>query len=1304
MRTKATILLFLLILGVPVMSMAQSGLGSITGHVTDKTGAAIPGAKVTVTNNATQVGISTVANKAGIYEIFDINPGTYSVEASAPTFKNFVRSNILVQSEDKIGLDLRLDVGSTSETVTVTAEQPQLRNEDAQNGEVIDNAMIETLPVLSTNDGRDPFSLITLSGDVQGGGGRAGINLGLNGSYTSGQPDTRINGGRTGAVEYLVDGVPATAGFAHNVVNDTPTLDATEEFKVITNGFSAEYGRLSGGLLSITTKSGTNDFHGQLFEYNQNAFLNANTWGNDSECAANPVVNHQSCIKPNFRLNDFGVAVGGRVYIPHVYDGKGKTFFFFDYNGIRHSTSGNTTLSGTITDLERTGDLTDIGTCDPSSAGAKAGTCDPYAQVYDPMQPLDANNHRVLAGGDGRHIPAAEMDTLVQQYLKFLPHPNTTPIAGTGVAGNYLVYQPNSVSNNKWAIRVDHSINDKQKIFGRFTHNNGSNLTGPFYPTLATTYGTLVKNGFGAELHYDFAINPTTIFEAQVGGNFSPYSSGSFLPPSILSSSFGYGATEQSLLGASDIVKFGFGPFNEGWYTSCSNGCQFGQGIDGNTGQVIDSTNYDASAALTKVLSRHTLKFGYDQRRYYDNIVQQGQSNLNQIADGFAFDDSAVTQTVGQATDWSQQGQDNGIGQFLLGVDVWERYTNKLSRSLSNNYYAAYVQDDFKINPKLTLNMGLRWETETPEQEKHDNMTVWDPNAPTTFTMAPGFSWAGALGMATITDPVSGNQVPLTTTQQQSIATPSWVNNGGFPNGAIVAVNTAAHPSRGATIFHPYNFSPRLGFAYQYNAKTVLRGGFGVMYLPTSGSISRYGDTPGVNYTTTWDNQSSQYGANNGYIDKGGVYHPARTVENPWDPTQVTTWTPQNTVSINQQAASTGQGTGSVDIDSHMPHEFNWSFGIQRQLPNKWLLEFNYSGNNSNTLLTVGNPSHFPKQLYVPQNYYLYTKTTVPSPTAGQVAASDQYTGPTQPLGVLEYPYPDYGPVIDEGKNVGSSHFESGQLRIERRFADGFQLLFNYTYSKALDDAGGADNTLNSNGGTGSNGKQFQTVDDSVASVYGYSANDEKQRINTFYSYELPVGRGRRFLGSPDGVGGIILDSVIGGWMLSGDTEYRSGRPLNLNVNGENADGQILNDLTFGSLAPNYSLKQLRNAFGSKHPLVINGAPQPGAVPDLDVNAIQGTPGGQIATVQNFTYGNIPSTIGFIRNPGNWNSNLSVMKSFPISKDAARYFQLRLDGDNFLNHPGYGQYDENTSDHTYGYINGQANNQRTVQIGGRLVF
>jgi hypothetical protein len=1331
------VLLSLLSLAVTPL-WGQNGNGSITGHVTDTTGALVEGATVTALNVETGVRTTVATNNAGIFLLQELIPGTYSIEVAKTGFKKLERPNILVQVSDNVGVDFRLQVGAVSETVTITAQSPQLRTEDAQEGEVVNEQMIQTLPTFANNGGvRDPLSLVTLAGNTQGAGGRAGweIQVQDSGNFAfNGPNDTRVNGGTIGGLEYLVDGVPVTGGLVHNVSNSVPTVDDVQEFKVITNGISAEYGRLSGGAVEITTKFGTNDIHGQVFEYHQDEFFNANTWSDDGQCVSGI---KSACAKPVFHQNDFGFAVGGPVLIPHVYNGKGKTFWFANAEWTRYHPQGSSQIGQTITEQERnsipnplngntiaspfpcaaqsstyipnpTGfcaNLEDIGT----PAGNTSGNY-PYPHLGDIYNIRSSSGTLPLAGGDGRSIPVAELNPTALWYLALLPHANLTTVIGGGTGGNYVFRESQTIDNLSWNVRMDHAINESQRIYGRFAHYAASNVTTPEYPNFADGE-TKVTGSFSASLHYDYTISPTLVLGLTAGGNYNPIQHGSNLPsssPANNVSGWGFGPGVTDLM-ATEMLSMKNGPFTEGNSAPNVNGTL---NMDGTGLFAFANTEFDYSASLTKVLNRHVLKFGYEGRRYYDDYSNsRGNNPGGAVGDGFTFANAGVDASGNDlGGGWGPQPFANGLGEFLYGLDSWTQITGQVTRDLAENYYATFFQDDFKVNRKLTLNLGVRWEMETPVTEHNNNITVWDPLAPSPFSLNPAYSTSGGVNQWIANLEAAG----MTPAMAATIPEPSWYVNQVFAPGAQEFVYTPEHRARTATYYHPWNFAPRLGFAYQLLPKTVLRGSFGIFYVPTGGNLTDYADGPGIAYSNervSTSDHPQDYNFN-------GVSLP-QTISSPFPnpPTDYLVATHNNQLA-NVQTAAGANGTGGILITSHMPHEYDWHFGIQQQLPNKWMIELDYSGKSTNTLLAPGTPSRFPKSLYTPTNAGIYggsgsaascgnsTATNpdgacyaVVSPTSGQIPAGTG-TGPYQPLSWLMFPYPYFGPIYEEDANIGTSNFNSGNLRIERRFDNGFQMLLNYTYSKALDDVGGSNGGANpSGGGVGTNGKPFQGVD-GIGSVYGLSAGDQTHRITSFYSYQLPFGRDRHWGGSPQGLGQKVLDGVIGGWEVSGTFLWTSGTPIGISGQNGNVDGNWGIYGTFVSLNPGDTLRQVVNSGISAHDArcassVYCGNAQPALNSSVFVN------GGSQTT---FTYGNVPPVIPFFRNPGNWNSNMSIMKNFPLNSDGHRYFQLRLEGENIFNHPGLGAYNTGLGSNQYGEITGNENAERHIQIAGKIVF
>jgi hypothetical protein len=391
---------------------------------------------------------------------------------------------------DRLALDVSLTVGEISETISVSAEAPLLRTQDAQTGEVVTEQFIQNLPQLS----RDPMALVRLSGNVQGTGNRA------MGAYFDGRgsEDTRINGGRSQGIEYFVDGASAGTGRGHNISNTAvPTMEGVAEFKVITNGFSSEYGRLSGGAVEVVSKNGTNRFHGQAFDYIQNTILNANSWQNNTDSTPTNQVK-----KDQFNQNIFGGAVGGPIF-------KDKTFFFANYEGTRYIRAGSNFTTSVPTAAARTGDLT-----------GEIYNGVPF-KVYNPF-----STHKDASGNWVRDIfpNNGTMGIPVSPYtaaiLKDYPLPNSAPQFGSTAAGNYKAYKAYTHNNDTWAVRIDHNFSDKSRINGRFSRygdDNGETNPLGLYGNPSSTY---VKGAFGASINYTYDISANKIFTARIGGHF----------------------------------------------------------------------------------------------------------------------------------------------------------------------------------------------------------------------------------------------------------------------------------------------------------------------------------------------------------------------------------------------------------------------------------------------------------------------------------------------------------------------------------------------------------------------------------------------------------------------------------------------------------------------------------------------------------------------------------------------------------------------------------------------------------------
>ncbi|HVX67754.1 MAG TPA: TonB-dependent receptor [Bryobacteraceae bacterium] len=1225
MKRMLAIILLMPLLMLTSSAFAQSGMGSISGRVTDATGAIVVGAKVTVRNAATGITTQSISSAEGLYTALQLIPGKYDVEAEAAGFKKELRSGLEVRVADRISLDLVLSVGQQTESITVSAETPLLRTEDAQAGQVIDNSFIMNLPQLNR---QSPLNLLALSGNVQGDGTPGG--------------NTRINGGRTSGIEYFMDGIPMSSGRGHSITNLQPNMDSMQEFKVVTNGVSAEYGRISGGYVEIATKSGTNSYHGEAYEYMYNDMFNANSW--DQNALGNK--------KEHFRQNNYGFTLGGPVSIPKVYDGKNRTFFFFDYDILRYKQTGTMIVSSVPTEAERAGDFTNT-----YGQGLTTMMWDPNGNQ---VPVLDANGNETGTwtrttplGGDGKHVPASMVSPVSAAILNLLPLPNRTSPSGCSSCSNYQAPRDSKTDTNKLGLRIDHLISSNHRFSSRFQlldSNQGQTRTlGP----LSTASTTAMNGGRFVSLNYDWTISPTLLLNVRGGVNHDPIRTGNLLPSDFNSADLGMPAEYQRILGTNNIpnIQIDFGA--PGYY--------------GNTasGNINAYTTWQGAATATKILNRHTLKIGFDIHKYYDSFTSMGSGTTT-------FMVNPVFQTTGDHGFGNAYGAVNTMGSFMLGINDWNTISGSQTRAMAMNYYAGFIQDDFKVTPKLTLNLGLRWDMESPTTERHDKLYFWNPDSKPMFTTNPGWTWEGALTAAGLSP---------------DLPKPSWVTNG-YPNGAVCIANTPECKGRSPQTVNPHQFAPRFGMAYQINPKTVLRGSAGLMYLSTTGAAG--GFSTANSSLSTGDAADAGWHASN-----DGQRHYISTWDNPFPQAgSITTYT-RDTMTANQQAAK-DPGVSVFNRDLHMPREYTWQVSVQREIPWNFVVEGGYSGNRGLGLLAPNSISQFPKALLSPANQS-WLSSYIESPNAGQTLATN-ITGPTQLLGILEYAYPYYGYVNILGSNLGASTFHAFNARLERRFSHGMSFLMNYTLSRNLDNVGGPEANTGGINTQGTGGKTYQSVD-SFQETWGLSSIDQTHRLVITYMAELPFGQGKRWLNNTkSSVAMKVLDGAFGGWALNGTYSYHSGTAIQLNAsNCQNCTNLIKVETLFGSYAT--ADHNLSNASYSGDRQVLY-SPADGRPTSSSIRRIDPT---KVTDAQPFTYGNLPTVYDAMRNPSFYQLNMALVKSFRLMKEG-RFLQIRAEAENALNTRGYGNYNTKIGDEYFGLITTAGNSPRHIQLSARIVF
>ena len=1211
MRATRITVAWLFFLLWSVAASAQN-TGSITGVVKDSSGGVLPGATVVVTNTQTGVEQNTVAGGDGKFTFPSIVPGTYVVNAELSGFKKNATKPFELHVGDRLAFDLGLEIGGASEEVTVTATAPMLRTADASVGEVINNTFISNLPQLN----RNPFALVALAGNVQGS---------MNTQNGSGQNTLQLNGGRTSSVDYYVDGGVVNSGQANRLTNQIPSMDAVSEFKVVTSGISAEFGRISGGYVTLITKGGTNKLSGTGYAYMFDDMFNSNSWEQASIGAK----------KADFRQNTYGYTAGGPVVLPG-YNGHNKTFFFIENEYFRRNEAGRVNLASVPNALERTGDFSQ------STFNGRV-----YL-MYDPAGPQVFNTARGLwertglLGGDGRHVPAELISPVSKAILALIPMPNRPSTAGSSSLNNYQFESSSRQADFKIGVRIDHNLSNTQRLSGRFLTYNSDVSSSPTMDTpLYTSSISKVNGGKTANINYTWTLGPSTLVDIKASGTYTPTLTGATHPDDF-SNSF-LPAEYRSYLSSNDVPNIA---------VTFMGGTPYAQAGSLSS---VKSTTAAFSGSLTRTYSSHTVKGGLEHRRYYDDFYSEG-GGTNIIN----FMVNPLHQFQGDFGLGANEGRIAGLGSFLLGINNRNNVAKPTDRFMNTNYWGGYIQDDWKVTSNLTLNLGLRWDDERPTTERYDRIYFWDPDYPSLFKVNPGYNFTAAAVAAGL---------PANT------PIPEWASRGSFDPGAVMITGTPQFPDRSPQQLSNFQFVPRVGAAYQMNDKTVVRGSFGQMYLPTTGNPNSYA-TSNTNVALS-DQAIAGWHAS---TDGGRTY--ISTWANPFPLASMYNTYTKDVMTANLQS-SLDPGANVVSAELKMPREYNWSFDLQRQLPGSMTVNLGYVGSRGSGLLATNTISTYPKDLLIP-SLAATSQIYMPAPTAGQTLETT-ITGTTQQMGLLQYDYPFYGRVQVSGLPLGKSRYNAVTARVEKRFSHGLSILANYTRGKLMDDVGGAD---------GQGGKTVQSFDP-YSAAWGLSPLDRKHRFNMSYVYELPFGQGRKWMGNASGTAAKVLDYVVGGWQVAGFYQFYTGTPITLTGSTtSNINNTIKINQTWGSYATS-DHNLISPAFTSWDDVLHS------AVDPVTASSIRYLDPTKVVGAQVFVSGNLPPNQDAYRNPSFQQADMSLMKNFRFG---ARYLQIRAEAQNVLNIRGFGNVTSQIGSANYGLITSAGNAPRQVQMSARFVF
>ena len=1019
------------ILATPMMS--QTFYGSIVGTVTDPSGAAIEGAKVTLTNIGTGVTRTAATVTDGIYQFVDLVPGSYKVDIEKTGFKRSIRDQIQVNVESAVRADVSLAVGDTAQSVEVTAEAALLQTENASLSQVVAARTVQELPL----NGRNVLNLVDMVPGIvpQGSsdGSLTGKNVFAAGNY-------QVGGGTANQSATLYDGMPMTTTYG-NLVALVPGQDSVSEFRVQTNNNSAEYGRFTGGVINITSKSGTNAYHGDTYEYLRNQKLNANTFFS----------NAAGLTRPPFVQNQFGSSIGGPIK-------KDKLFFFAAYEGFRQR-AGNTFTETVPTPQELKGDFSGY-----------FGATGALIPIYDPATQCTVNCPATGAQRSpfpGNIIPANRINPVSEAFVN-LPMYGLPTGAGALYTHNFNFNKNVATggNNDQGNFRGDWNVSDKQRVLARYTRWKSANLP-------VNTYGNGFLNGdpYSPEgfttdqaiLADTYSLSPTTIVDIRAGFMRWYYGRIPGYLGTDLAKTFGFPAYMNTIDAGNGFTDSSTPP-----YPSVS-GYNF---IGGGLLYSRDNT-YTLTESLVKIVGRHTLKFGGEFRRMDVNYFQN-----NSPGGTYSF-----TNLFTASNALSPGATGGGLASFLLGDAASGTQQIAPFTAGGMHYQGYYANDAIQVNPKLTVNLGVRWEIPGVYTERYNRQDSFDPNLANP-----------ALNGATV--------------------------NGQPVLGAFVLVDTPGHPERGLYPEHYHEFAPRVGVAYRLNDKTVIRTGAGIFFPPANLNFPEGPTQAAINYI------------NNVMVSSiNSDVTALNTFSNPFPGGFLDA--PGRNPNFNQVLLGVG-GDRFPQANVPYPTTLQWNFTLQRQLPGNTAVEASYVGLKG-THLSQGSAQidALPTQDF---SQGLKLESQVPNPFYGLIS-NGTLTQPTVELAQLELPFPQYTSGSDPGAYFGNSSYQALQAKVEKRFSSGGTLLVAYTFSKIISDVETLTTWLD--GPTGVAGIQNWY---NLRQEYALSSFDSRSRLTFSYVVDLPFGKGHKFLSGVHGA----ADKLVSGWGFNGLSTFQDGFPLGL--------------------------------------------------------------------------------------------------------------------------------------------------------------
>jgi Carboxypeptidase regulatory-like domain len=959
----------------------QAGSAELTGQVLDSAGALLPNAKVTATEIQSGVSVETNSGAAGVYVFTNLRPGSYQVAAEATRFQTLIRKGVTLATGERTRLDLALTVGDVKESVTVSGDAALLQTESGSITQSIDHQKVVQLPL----NGRTFIQLATLSPGV---------------ALPPGTLLPRINGGRLRTNEYLFDGISALQPEPGQVAF-FPIIDAIQEFNIQSNGVPAQFGRFNGGVINLSTRAGSNEFHGSVWEFFRNEALNSRNY-------FAPVGQR----KPEFRRNQYGATLGGPIV-------ENRAFFFVDYQGVKQAI-GTVRTSTVPTLLERQGDFTGL-----------YGTTKPV--LYDPATTVQTSTgFSRTAFAPTNVIPLDRIDPAALAVLNHYPLPTKA-----GNANNFVFVGNDQDHQNQFDARVDHRLSEANQAFGRYSYFHDVDQPVPFLPDgsgnittgvigLTDTLGQQVIGSylhtFGASTLNDLRFGYTRRSFQRRGVQLSTPPSQSLDLPGIPSN----GAFNEALP-----------VFSITGYQQIGSPSNTNSDFRTDVSQLVDNSAHQ--------VGRHAFKFGFDFRWERLDVIQP--PNPTGV---FQFSQLFTNQS-------GTQGTGDSLASFLLGqvqqfsIDLQDKVIRP--RAHIQEYFA---QDDWKATRRLTLNAGLRWTLNFPSTEVANQGAVFN----------------------------------LQTQQLDDLG------SDGF--------------SRSARELHWHDFGPRFGLSYLLNDKTVIRSGYGLVWIEQTGITTPF-TIPNFPFLQTTSQRTLDSVAPAFVLSAGPSVAPIPL-------------TPD---------AGLGQGVFTVTRDLGSGYVQQWNLAVQREVTRNISVEVAYVGSH---ITHVGIPDVNINQL-TPGQLFLGTALTqkVPNPFFGEIPRSSSLGDPTSAAGQLLKPFPAFLTVAPYRNNVGSTVYHAFEAKLEERLSHGLSYLVSYTHSKLIDTASSVFDASILTGPVAN----FPVADSyNLRRERDSSTGDIPNAFVASFTWEIPVGQGHRL--NP----GRALGVFTNGWQMTSIVTLQSGMPF----------------------------------------------------------------------------------------------------------------------------------------------------------------